>query len=56
MRDCLIALGMRQPSQIRDEDFDILMLEEGDFEIGVLSGDNNILPLEYTPIRDIIMQ
>lgn len=56
MRDRLIALGMRQPSRIRDEDFDVPMLEEGDFEIGVLSEDNNILPLECTLVRDITMQ
>ncbi|KAB5515329.1 cutinase transcription factor 1 beta [Coniochaeta sp. 2T2.1] len=56
MRDRLIALGMRQPSRIHDEDFDVPMLEEGDFEIEVFPEDNNILPLECTVVRDITMQ
>ncbi|KAJ3456002.1 hypothetical protein MRS44_017484 [Fusarium solani] len=56
MRDHLIALGMRQPSRINNEDFDVPMLEEGDFEIEVFPEDNNILPLECTLVRDITMQ
>ncbi|KFY06520.1 hypothetical protein V491_08588, partial [Pseudogymnoascus sp. VKM F-3775] len=32
MRDHLVALGMRRPSRIKDEDFDIPMLELEDFE------------------------
>lgn len=56
MRDRLIALGMRQPSRIHDEDFDVPMLQEGDFEIEVFPEDNNILPLECTVARDITMQ
>ncbi|KFZ19019.1 hypothetical protein V502_03874, partial [Pseudogymnoascus sp. VKM F-4520 (FW-2644)] len=32
MRDRLIALGMRKPTRIKDEDFDVPMLELEDFE------------------------
>lgn len=56
MRDRLIALGMRRPTRIKDEDFDVPMLEEGDFEIEALSDDNQLLPAECTLIRDINMQ
>ncbi|KAL1855874.1 hypothetical protein VTK73DRAFT_8448 [Phialemonium thermophilum] len=56
MRDRLIALGMRRPTRIKDEDFDVPMLEEGDFEIGILSEDNRILPPECSVVRDTAMQ
>ena len=32
MRDRLVALGMRRPTRIKDEDFDVPMLEHDDFE------------------------
>ncbi|KAL1853959.1 hypothetical protein Daus18300_011626 [Diaporthe australafricana] len=56
MRDRLIALGMRRPTRIKDEDFDMPMLSESDFEIDVLPESNNILPLECTVIRNTDMQ
>lgn len=56
MRDRLIALGMRRPTRIKDEDFDVPMLEEGDFEISALSDENQLLPAECTLVRDINMQ
>lgn len=56
MRDRLIALGMRRPTRIKDEDFDMPMLSESDFEIDVLPENNNILPLECTVIRNTDMQ
>lgn len=56
MRDRLIALGMRRPTRIKDEDFDVPMLQESDFEIGVLPDDNNLLPSECTVIRNKDMQ
>lgn len=56
MRDRLIALGMRRPTRIKDEDFDVPMLEESDFEIEVLPDDNNLLPSECTVIRNKDMQ
>lgn len=43
MRDRLVALGMRRPTRIKDEDCDVPMLEEADFEIRALSPDINII-------------
>lgn len=56
MRDRLIALGMRRPTRIKDEDFDVPMLVEGDFEIQALADNNTLLPAECTVIRDVAMQ
>ena len=39
MRDRLIALGMRRPIRIRDDEADVPMLEVGDFETGAFSSD-----------------
>ncbi|PHH69643.1 hypothetical protein CDD80_6602 [Ophiocordyceps camponoti-rufipedis] len=39
MRDRLVALGMRRPTRIKDEDFDVPMLAESDFDhVGPGSG------------------
>jgi hypothetical protein len=35
---------MRQPSRIKDEDFDVPMLEESDFDIETLPKDNTVIP------------
>lgn len=56
MRDRLVALGMRRPTRIKDEDFDVPMLTEADFEIEALSDENQLLPVECTVVRDIAMQ
>lgn len=56
MRDRLIALGMRRPTRIKDEDFDVPMLEPSDFETEVLADDNRIVPSECTLVRDTNMQ
>ncbi len=56
MRDRLIALGMRRPTRIKDEDFDVPMLEEGDFEIESLSDDIQVVGEECRLMRDISMQ
>ncbi|KAK2602255.1 hypothetical protein N8I77_008804 [Diaporthe amygdali] len=56
MRDRLIALGMRRPTRIKDEDFDVPMLSESDFEIEVLPDDNHLLPSDCTMIRNTDMQ
>ncbi|KAH7152358.1 fungal-specific transcription factor domain-containing protein [Dactylonectria estremocensis] len=56
MRDRLIALGMRRPTRIKDEDFDVPMLEESDFEIEVLPEDNTVIPTSCTLVRDLDMQ
>lgn len=56
MRDRLIALGMRRPTRIKDEDFDVPMLEESDFEMEVLPEDNTVIPASCTLVRDVDMQ
>ncbi|OAQ64396.1 C6 transcription factor (Ctf1B) [Pochonia chlamydosporia 170] len=56
MRDRLIALGMRRPTRIKDEDFDVPMLVESDFEIQPLSENISVVPPECTLLRDVNMQ
>lgn len=56
MRDRLIALGMRRPTRIKDEDFDVPMLDEHDFEIEPLADDVQIIGPECTLMRDVTMQ
>lgn len=56
MRDRLIALGMRRPTRIKDEDFDVPMLVEDDFEIKALSETNTVVPPECKLMRDVAMQ
>ncbi|RKU43385.1 Cutinase transcription factor 1 beta, variant 2 [Coniochaeta pulveracea] len=56
MRDRLIALGMRRATRINDEDFDVPMLEEDDFEIESLPEENQLLPAECVVVRDLDMQ
>ncbi|RYP85408.1 hypothetical protein DL769_000961 [Monosporascus sp. CRB-8-3] len=56
MRDRLVALGMRRPTRIKDEDFDVPMLEEGDFEIESLAENIEIIGDDCTLMRDISMQ
>lgn len=56
MRDRLIALGMRRPTRIKDEDFDVPMLDEGDFEIGPLADDIQVVNHDCTLVRDVLMQ
>lgn len=56
MRDHLIALGMRRPTRIKDEDFDVPMLEEGDFEIGPLADEVQVINHDCTIVRDVLMQ
>ncbi|EMT72374.1 Cutinase transcription factor 1 beta [Fusarium odoratissimum] len=56
MRDRLIALGMRQPSRIKDEDFDVPMLEESDFEVEALPKDNTVIPASCTLVRNLDTQ
>lgn len=47
---------MRQPSRIKDEDFDVPMLEESDFEIEALPKDNTAIPASCTLVRNLDMQ
>ncbi len=56
MRDRLVALGMRRPTRIKDEDFDVPMLEEADFEIEALPDENKVLGPECALVRDLGMQ
>ncbi|KAL7625030.1 Cutinase transcription factor 1 beta [Parahypoxylon ruwenzoriense] len=56
MRDRLIALGMRRPTRIKDEDFDVPMLDEHDFEIEPLADDIQIVGPECMLMRDVLMQ
>ena len=52
MRDRLVALGMRRPTRVKDEDYDVPMLTEEDFEIGPLSENITIIPMDCTLVRD----
>ncbi|KFA78518.1 hypothetical protein S40288_01479 [Stachybotrys chartarum IBT 40288] len=56
MRDRLIALGMRRPTRIKDEDFDVPMLTEQDFEIQALPENNTIIPSSCVVMWDMQMQ
>ncbi|KAI0442643.1 fungal-specific transcription factor domain-containing protein [Xylaria telfairii] len=56
MRDRLIALGMRRPTRIKDEDFDVPMLVEDDFDIKALSDSVQVVGPECTFLRDVGMQ
>ncbi|SPO00976.1 related to cutinase transcription factor 1 beta [Cephalotrichum gorgonifer] len=56
MRDRLIALGMRRPTRIKDEDFDVPMLEKSDFDIEVLPEDNTLVPPNCAAVRDLTVQ
>lgn len=56
MRDRLIALGMRRPTRIKDEDFDVPMLEESDFDIKALPDSVQVVGPECTLMRDVAMQ
>ncbi|KAG6006251.1 Cutinase transcription factor 1 beta [Claviceps maximensis] len=56
MRDRLVALGMRRPTRIKDEDFDVPMLLESDFDIQHLQEGISVVPAECTLIRDVNMQ
>ncbi|KAI1108980.1 fungal-specific transcription factor domain-containing protein [Nemania sp. NC0429] len=56
MRDRLIALGMRRPTRIKDEDFDVPMLEESDFDFQALPEGVQVVGPECTLMRDVTMQ
>jgi len=56
MRDRLIALGMRRPTRIKDEDFDVPMLEKTDFDIECLPDDNTVVTPDCAVMRDLSVQ
>ncbi|KAG9387615.1 Cutinase transcription factor 1 alpha [Pyrenophora tritici-repentis] len=56
MRDRLIALGMRRPTRIKTEDFDVPMLTLDDFEIAPLPESIKCLPADCRIARDVDAQ
>ncbi|GME31226.1 hypothetical protein GTA08_BOTSDO05317 [Neofusicoccum parvum] len=56
MRDRLIALGMRRPTRIKDEDYDVPMLTLDDFEIAAVPDSISCIPADCVVARDVAMQ
>jgi hypothetical protein len=56
MRDRLIALGMRRPTRIKNEDFDVPMLTVDDFEFATLTKQPSCIPPSCKIMQDIPMQ
>ncbi|KAF1837192.1 hypothetical protein BDW02DRAFT_172148 [Decorospora gaudefroyi] len=56
MRDRLIALGMRRPTRIKTEDFDVPMLTLDDFEIASIPESITCLPADCRIARDVDAQ
>jgi hypothetical protein len=56
MRDRLIALGMRRPTRIKSEDFDVPMLTLDDFELGQVPDSVSCIPQDCRVARDVNMQ
>ena len=52
MRDRLVALGMRRPTRIKNEDFDVPMLTVDDFEVEILPEGPSCMPQRSTILRD----
>jgi len=56
MRDRLIALGMRRPTRIKTEDFDVPMLTLDDFEIAPIPESVTCIPADCRVARDVDIQ
>lgn len=56
MRDRLIALGMRRPTRIKTEDFDVPMLTLDDFEISPIPDSITCIPADCRVARDVDIQ
>lgn len=56
MRDRLIALGMRRPTRIKNEDFDVPMLTVDDFDIAPLAAGTMCMPMGCILMRDVSKQ
>jgi hypothetical protein len=56
MRDRLIALGMRRPTRIKTEDFDVPMLTMDDFEIAAIPDSITCIPTDCSVARDVNVQ
>ncbi|KAK7226035.1 hypothetical protein V2G26_014038 [Clonostachys chloroleuca] len=55
-RDRFLALGLRRPMRINNEDVTVTGLELNDFELNVLPDDNTIIRSRNTPLRDLNQQ
>jgi len=56
MRDRLIALGMRRPTRIKSEDFDVPMLTLDDFELTAIPDSITCVPADCRVAKDVDMQ
>ncbi|KAH8727499.1 cutinase transcription factor 1 alpha [Phaeosphaeriaceae sp. PMI808] len=56
MRDRLIALGMRRPTRIKTEDFDVPLLTIDDFEISPIPDSITCIPAGCRVARDVDVQ
>ncbi|KAF1984655.1 hypothetical protein K402DRAFT_335789 [Aulographum hederae CBS 113979] len=56
MRDRLIALGMRRPTRIKSEDYDVPMLTLDDFEIIAIPESVTCISADCTVARDVELQ
>ncbi|PKS11265.1 hypothetical protein jhhlp_003027 [Lomentospora prolificans] len=56
MRDRLLTLGLRRPTRISEQDFDLPMLEEDDFEIGVIDKYSSGILANCELMRDVELQ
>ena len=56
MRDRLIALGMRRPTRIKAEDYDVPMLTIDDFELAYIPESVSCVPADCTIARDLEKQ
>ncbi|KAF1841149.1 uncharacterized protein K460DRAFT_380866 [Cucurbitaria berberidis CBS 394.84] len=56
MRDRLIALGMRRPTRIKSEDFDVPMLTLDDFEVAPIPDSITCIPADCRVARDVDVQ
>ena len=56
MRDRLVALGMRRPTRVKDEDYDVPMLTEDDFDLRPLPENITIISKDCTAVRDSAAQ
>jgi hypothetical protein len=56
MRDRLIALGMRRPTRIKSEDFDVPMLTMDDFEIAAIPDSITCIPADCRVARNVDVQ
>ncbi|KAF2813290.1 uncharacterized protein BDZ99DRAFT_253225 [Mytilinidion resinicola] len=56
MRDRLIALGMRRPTRIKTEDYDVPMLTLDDFDLAPIPDTVTCIPQDCRIARDVDMQ